>query len=228
VNSDSFRESLELPGKSNRNWNYCLESLLQHGIAKLKDTPQTDQFEPLGRDAWYAEFVSLLARRDYAIRRFVRSLLPSRDGVDDVMQETALECWKKFDDFQPVDAESAADEFVRWACVIARFKTLSWQRDNARDRLVFRDEVIEKLAESATESLNRHDDERRAIETCLQKLPVDQQRLVLSVHSPGESIARIARETGQEARRLYSRINALRVVLLECVERRLAGETGNG
>ena len=201
---------------------------MQHGTAKLNDTPPSEPLEPLSRDARYAEFVSLLARRDHAIRRFVRSLLPSRDSVEDVMQETALECWKKFDDFQPVDAESAADGFVRWACVIARFKVLSWQRDNARDRLVFREEVIEKLAHAATEALERRESERQAVDTCLQKLPLDQQRLVLSVHSPGESIAHIARETGQEARRLYSRVNALRVVLLECVERSLAGETGNG
>ncbi len=205
-----------------------MEPLLQHGITKLDDTPPSDEFEQRGRESRYAEFVSLLARRDHAIRRFVRSLLPSRDGVDDVMQETALECWKKFDDFQPVGAESASDEFVRWACVIARFKALSWQRDNARDRLVFRDAVIEQLARAATESLDRREDERCAVEACLEKMSVDQQRLVLSVHSPGESIARIARETGQEARRLYSLVNALRVVLLECVERRLARETGNG
>ena len=184
--------------------------------------------QSVSRERQYDEFVALLARHDLALRRFVRSLLPSRDGVDDVVQETALECWKKFGDFQPADAESAADEFVRWACVIARFKVLSWQRDNARDRLVFREEVIEKLAHAATESLERREDERRAVDACLQKLPVDQQRLVLSVHSPGESIARIAKETGEQARRLYSRVNALRVILLECVERRLAGETGNG
>ncbi len=90
-----------------------MDPLLQHGIAKLNDTPPSEPFETLSRDARYAEFVSLLARRDHAIRRFVRSLLPSRDGVEDVMQETALECWNKFDDSQPADADSASDKFVR-------------------------------------------------------------------------------------------------------------------
>lgn len=184
--------------------------------------------QAVSRAQQYDEFVALLARHDLTLRRFVRSLLPSRDGVDDVVQETALECWKKFDNFQPESPESASDEFVRWACVIARFKVLSLQRDNARDRLVFREGVIERMARAATESLERSDDERRAVEACLQKLPVDQQRLVLSVHAPGESIARIAKESGEQARRLYSRVNALRAILLDCVKRRLAGEIGNG
>ncbi len=189
---------------------------------------ETDQQASTGREAQYSQFVALIARHDQAIRRFVRSLLPSREGVDDVMQETALECWKKFSDFTPATPDDAVDEFVRWACVIARFKALSWQRDRGRDRLVFRQGVIEALAAAAMDGLDRQESERHAIQTCLQTMPDDQRRLVLSVHSPGESIALIAAETGQKARRLYSRINVLRNLLLDCVQQRLAGEATNG
>ncbi|MEO1617613.1 MAG: sigma-70 family RNA polymerase sigma factor [Planctomycetota bacterium] len=180
------------------------------------------------REQQYDEFVVLLARHDLAIRRFVRSLLPSQDGVDDVVQETALECWKKYGDFQPESNEAAADEFVRWASVIARYKAMSWQRDRARDRLVFRESVIEQLAEGAMASLDQTAEERLAVEACLAELPEDQRRLVLSVHVPGESIARIAEETGVKARQLYSRVNALRTLLLECMKLRLGGEPTNG
>ena len=180
------------------------------------------------RDRQYDEFVVLLARHDLALRRFVRSLMPSLDGVDDVIQETALECWKKFAEFQPADSESASDEFVRWACVIARFKALSWQRDKSRERLVFRESVVELLSRDALESLDQRVEERQAVESCLKKLSEDQRRLVLSVHSPGESIARIAEETGVKARRLYSKVNVLRTLLLECVKGQLEGEAAHG
>ena len=182
----------------------------------------------MDREARYNEFVGLLARHDQAIRRFIRSLLPAREGVDDVMQETALECWKKYDDFTPHDAEQAVDEFIRWACVIARYKVLSWQRDQARDRLVFREGVVEQLAAVAMEQLDKQVVERRAIESCLSKMQEDQRRLLLSVHSPGESIAQLAADTGEKARRLYSKVNVLRKRLLACVEQRLAGEIGHG
>ncbi|PAY19686.1 RNA polymerase factor sigma-70 [Rhodopirellula sp. SM50] len=179
---------------------------------------------PAGREARYGEFVSLLARHDQSIRRFVRSLLPSNQGVDDVMQETALECWKKYESFTPDNAEDAVDEFIRWACVIARYKVLSWQRDSSRDRLVFRESVIERLAQDAMQNLEQRERERKAIETCLGQLDADQRRLVLSVHSPGESIAKIAEETGVKTRRLYSKVNALRKRLLDCVQGRLVEE----
>lgn len=181
------------------------------------------------RETAYNEFVVLLARHDQAIRRFVRSLLPSRDGVDDVMQDTALECWKKFSDFCPQHPEDAANEFIRWACVIARYKALSWQRDKGRDRLVFRDSVIEALAAASLDGIDQNEIERRAVESCLGKMQDDERRLVLSVHSPGQSVATIATETGETARRLYNRVNVLRKRLLQCVQHTLiAGDPSNG
>lgn len=188
--------------------------------------PQDPNSAP--REQEYDEFVSLLARHDLTIRRFVRSLMPSRDGVDDVVQETALECWKKFSDFQPKTPHDAAEEFIRWACVIARFKVLSWQRDKARDRLVLRESVVDRLSETAINSLTQREQEREAVESCLDKLPMDQRQLVLSVHTPGESVARIASKTGQRARRLYSRVNALRKMLLDCVQQQVTGEGNHG
>ncbi|QDV24183.1 sigma-70 family RNA polymerase sigma factor [Aureliella helgolandensis] len=180
------------------------------------------------REQRYREFVALLTRHDLSIRRFVRSLLPSRDGVDDVVQDTALECWKKFSEFNPERSEESADGFIRWACVIARYKAMSWQRNKARDRLVFRETVIERLAQAALDNLDQQQMEQSAIEVCLGKLQEDQRRLVLSVHSPGESIANIAQETGEAARRLYRKVNVLRKRLLECVAQRIAAEVSNG
>lgn len=194
----------------------------------MTDPARTDSEAISSREARYGEFVGLLARHDQSIRRFARTLLPSREGVDDVMQETALECWKKFSDFHPASPEDAATEFIRWACVIARYKALSWQRDRSRDRLVFRESVVEKLAASLPDDPHRLELERQAVESCLQTMPDDQRRLVLSVHSPGESVVMIAAETGQNARRLYSRINVLRKLLLDCVRQQLTGETTHG
>ena len=166
----------------------------------------------------YHRFVGLLARNDQAIRRFIRSLLPSSQGVDDVVQETALECWRKFSDFESSDSAhpdqvQGSDEFIRWACVVARFKVMSCQRDWARDRLVFREHVLEQLAEAAFEQIENRDLERMAVEQCL------------SVYRPGDSVKRIARESGEKSRRLYSKMNGLRKQLLNCVERRLAEES---
>ncbi len=178
----------------------------------------------LSRDDQYDEFVSLLGLCENRIRRFVRSLMVRGDEVDDVMQDVSLECWKKFEAFAPESDDSRVTEFIRWACVIARFKVMSRIRDASRDRLVFREELCEILADETVAICVDRSNRHSALEGCLEKLASDDRRLILSVHAPGESVADIARQSGKEARRLYSRINMLRGMLLNCVQSRLAGE----
>lgn len=173
------------------------------------------------KDDQYDQFVSLLARHEQAIRAFVRSLLPTSQDVDDVMQETGLVCWRKFDSFR---LEGDGGEFVRWACVIARFEILRHRRNYARDRLVFDEDVIEILASDAESRLNQAEAERQAVAHCLEKLAPAERRLLLSVHRPGDSIAKIAADTKQQARRLYSRVNVLRDLISQCLRMRLAEE----
>jgi RNA polymerase sigma-70 factor (ECF subfamily) len=171
------------------------------------------------RDDQYDEFVSLLTRHERAIRGFVRSLLPSWQDVDDVMQETGLVCWRKFDSFHTTDDSG---EFARWACVIARFEVLRHRRNCARDRLVFDEDVIEVLAADAESRLNKAEAEREAVTHCLRELREPERRLLLSVHMPGDSVAQIAADTGQKARRLYSKVNVLRDLISQCLRMRLA------
>ena len=176
------------------------------------------------RDQQYDEFVALLGHGENRVRRFVRSLMIRSAEIDDVMQDVSLECWRKFDSFTPDSKESQHEEFVRWACVIARFKVMSRLRDAARDRLVFDEGLADILAAESESIAATHFDRHAALEGCLGKLPADDRRLLLSVHAPGESVAKIARETGTQSRRLYSRVNSLRWQLLKCVRSNLAAE----
>lgn len=169
----------------------------------------------------YETFLALLARHERAIRGVVRSVLPSSHDADEVMQEVGLACWRKFSDFQN---NASPDGFFRWACVVARFEILKYRRKCARDRLVLSEEIIQLLAADAEERCAVAASERHALEACLKRLPPADQRLLLSVHTPGDSVAAIARQLGQQTRRLYSRIARLRELVGECVRRKLAEE----
>ncbi|MEM6981174.1 MAG: sigma-70 family RNA polymerase sigma factor, partial [Planctomycetota bacterium] len=170
-------------------------------------------------DARYESFVGLVARHDRQVRSYIRSLMITGDGVDDVFQETMLECWKKFASFELSSGEEGG--FGRWACAIARFKVLRRRRDAARDRLEFSDALFDQLAEEALDQLPHYKAQRRAIERCLSKMDASSQRLLLSIYRSGESVAKIAKETGEQTRRLYHRLENLRKGLLDCVTKQL-------
>ena len=170
-------------------------------------------------DHRYASFTRLFLHNERKVRAFVRAIMTSDVGVDDVLQEAALVAWRKFSDLQE------GEDFGLWACVIARYEVLKWQRRQTRDRLVFSEQTLKLLADAELENVVLRERERTALESCLQKLLEAERALVMSVHTPGSSVARIAEETGQQARRLYQKVSKLRLALLHCVNARLAEET---
>ncbi len=180
----------------------------------MTEPPNTDRYE---------QFVALFARHERAVRGVIRSMLPTSQDADEVMQEVGLACWHKFSNFQ---ADGSQDAFFRWACVISRFEVLKYRRKCARDRLVLSDETIHLLSADAEDRCLVAERERQALEGCLNGLSPADRRLLLSVHTRGDSVADIARQLGQSARRLYSRVNKLRELMGECVQRKLA-EGGN-
>lgn len=178
---------------------------------------------PASKDEQYERFMSLFVGAERAIRAYVRSLLQSSREVDDLMQDIGLACWHKFSQF---DHTGTRDDFIRWCCVISRFEVLRFRRSRARDRLVLSEETVQLLADQALDRMQRSDAERQALAECLSKLNDPERRLLLSVHTRGDSISRIASESSQKARRLYSKLNALRELVAECVRGQVAqGET---
>ncbi|MEN8716902.1 MAG: hypothetical protein ABF384_18485, partial [Verrucomicrobiales bacterium] len=66
-----------------------------------------------------------------------------------------------------------------WAKVIVRFKAMHARRSVARDRLVLSEETVALLAEDTPDSNSeRIHLERKALDSCLQKLSFENRSLV--------------------------------------------------
>ena len=100
-------------------------------------------------DQHHDQFLRLFAEYEPALRTFVRSLLPSRGDASEVMQEVAVVLWQKFGEFD------AARDFRKWAYGVARYEALAYRRDRVRDRHVFDDELVGRLARMPLEAYRR-------------------------------------------------------------------------
>jgi RNA polymerase sigma-70 factor (ECF subfamily) len=163
-------------------------------------------------------FLRLFMEHEESLRVFVRSLLFTREEEREVMQEVAVVLWRKF------DASMSAESFCRWAFGVARMEVLAFRRDRARDRHVFGDDVMEMLAETVLEQADPLEDERRALERCLQKLPEAQRQLVQSAYAPGVQIDLLAQQLGRTAMALYKTLHRIRLTLMDCTRRVLNSE----
>ena len=166
----------------------------------------------------HEQFLRLFAEHEPAIRAFARLLLQRREDVSGVMQEVTVTLWQKFDCFD------SSQDFRKWAFGIVRFKVLAHLRDLSRNRFVFDDELVNRLADEASASDQRHDAQREALDACLQKLPPPQRDLILAAYEKGTRMDELAARRGETAMSLYKKLQRLRQALLECVRRTIAQE----
>ena len=172
----------------------------------------SDDTTDSGNDEHYEAFVKLFAHHEAELRRFVGSFLPSWGDVDEVVQRAAIAIWRKFDQF---DLDT---DFMKWACVVTRFEALAYRRKMARDRLVFREDVLELMAEEAAEELKGRNAQHTALESCLLAMPEKQRQFVMLAYTPGVNVKEMAEEAGSTAAAFYMRLKRMRRQLMKCIE----------
>jgi len=191
-----------------------------HGRSPIAELPDMETSRVDDAGGRHAPFLRLFTANESSIRSYVRRLLPSRNDVDDLMQNIAVVLWEKFGQFR------IGGDFRAWAFGIARFEVLAWLRDKGRDRRTLAGDVMELIAdESATpESESALSTQRLALEHCLGKLPVEQRQLLLYAHQPGSSMGDVAAQSGRTKVAFYQWLYRLRHSLLNCVRRQVAQE----
>jgi RNA polymerase sigma-70 factor (ECF subfamily) len=164
-------------------------------------------------DPQHTQFLRLYAEHEQALHGYVRSMLPDRHEVSEVMQEVIVTLWQKFED---------AVDFRRWAFGVARMKVLHHLQSKKRDRHVFGEDLIQQLADRQMELEERHVTQREALEHCLEKLPELQRELVLTAYTKGTRMDDLAAQRGETAMAIYKKLHRIRQALLECVRHTLA------
>ena len=169
------------------------------------------------------QFDELFARNEAALRAFARSLLPSWDAVDEVIQAASLIMWRKL---EQVDLP---DGFLPWGKVVVRFEAKKYCRTRARDLHVFDPDLLEILADHQDEweepDLER---EQTALEECLDGVSDSTRQLVLAPYQGHGFLTRLAEAGGRSRNSLYKQIRRIRARLEQCVSEKLGGYAAEG
>ena len=167
-------------------------------------------------DHQHDQFLRLFAEHEPTLRTFVRSLLPSRGDVSEVMQEVAVVLWRKFEEL------SDLADFRPWAFGVAKFKALAFLRDRMRDRLVFDEDVLELLAAEVADDADAYEAERVALDECIGKLDAAQRKLLDAAYAPGVRMDELATSMGRTPMSFYKALHRIRLALMDCTQRALA------
>jgi len=162
--------------------------------------------------------MQLFLEAEEALRGFLRSLVPTRQDAQELMQEVAAVLWRKFEQLE------SPQDFRRWAFGVARMQALAFRRDRARDRHTFDEELLIMLAAEMEKAQDLLHAQRQALDSCLEKLPATQRALVTAVYHTGTKIEQVAQLMGKTPMALYKLLHRIRVALLNCVTAKLNRE----
>ncbi len=163
-------------------------------------------------------FARLLGRCQRKVFLYALGLIHNAADAEEVLQETNIVLWRKFDEYEP------GTSFESWACRVAYFEVLKYRERAARERRVFSLDLVETLAAEAEKVADQFDDRRDALQGCLTKLRDADRRLVLNRYRPGATTRGLAKATGRSVQGTRKSLHRIRMTLFECIQRTLTAE----
>jgi RNA polymerase sigma-70 factor (ECF subfamily) len=167
------------------------------------------------------DFVQRLTAAQFALCAYITFLVGNPEDAKDILQDVNLTLWKEaagYDFGRP---------FLAWAKAVAFYQVKTFRARQARDRLVFDETLLEKMAAEAAEADEDEGGMRRmleALEHCVESLSAGQKALLRQRYAQGQGVNVIAGTLRRSADAVSMLLYRIRDKLGQCVERALAEE----
>jgi RNA polymerase sigma-70 factor (ECF subfamily) len=163
-------------------------------------------------------FMRLWTAAQPAVSGYVRALVRDREVADEVLQETSLVLFRRFDEYDE------QRPFVAWALGIAKFQVLSLNRDAARSRVAFDTELLVRFTETWGELAPGASDRSLFLQDCIQRLTARARQMARLRYYDELTAEEIARQIGGSGAAVRVALQRIRQQLRDCVERQLRAE----
>lgn len=161
-------------------------------------------------------FTRLWAECQRPVYLYAMSLLFNSADAEEVLQETNMILWRKFDQYR------AGTDFLKWAYAIAHYEVMKVRQQRTRERRLFSDDFLEMLAVRVRRSADECETRRQALADCMSKLRETDRDLLLRRYQRGATTRDVAAAVGRSVGGTRKTLHRIRAALTECVRRTLA------
>jgi RNA polymerase sigma-70 factor (ECF subfamily) len=162
------------------------------------------------------DYTELMAAYQPRLLAYIRTLVANPDVAKDVLQQTNLVLLKKAKEFE------AGTSFSAWSRRVAYFEVLAQRRTMGRERILFDEGLLEKMASTAELRSDYFEDRREALRECLRRLPGNLRAILAERYVDQEAVAKIARDRGATTNAVSQQLFRAKSSLMKCVSQRLA------
>lgn len=166
-------------------------------------------------DAQQELFTRLWTAVQPAVAGYIRALVRDDPVADDLTQETALVLLRTFSSYDP------QRPFLPWALNTAKFQILGHRRDEARCRVLFDGDLLDRITENWGDAAPQISGEQAALGECLETLAPHARKLLRLRYDETLDSTQIARQLATTAAAVRMALQRAREQLRVCVERRL-------
>jgi RNA polymerase sigma-70 factor, ECF subfamily len=160
-----------------------------------------------------ARFLRLFLASQPELFRYVAALVPHLGDAEEIIQQTAIALWKKFDQYDP------GQPFTPWACRFALNITKQWVAERKRWQSLLERGLAEELANRRDELRPQFESRLAHLDQCLEKLPDEQRGVVEAYYFRRQSVEAIATGTRRSVEGVYKTLQRIRGLLRDCIER---------
>lgn len=169
--------------------------------------------DPIPFDDHTLAVQTLFVQHQQAVLAYVLSLEPDLHDAQEIVQETFVTASRKAAMFV------GGTNFLAWACSIACFNTLHFQRTRGRRNARLAEDVVELLAGHDDEDFSVFQSRVTALRRCLQELAPKARELINLRYHAGKLPEQIAGDVGWTANSVRVALTRARNALRECLGR---------
>lgn len=165
-------------------------------------------------------FAELYTNCQQRLLGYVIGLVRNGTDAQDILQQTAVTAWQKFDEFDP------ETDFMRWVVTIARYKTLNFVKKRRYDKVYFDQSMMEQLGDNVCNVAAELTEQRgTALSQCMKKLSSADIRLIECRYTYELGSKEIAQVIQRSQTSVCNSLKRIREALLQCVKRQMETET---
>jgi RNA polymerase sigma-70 factor (ECF subfamily) len=163
---------------------------------------------------WQEDFVRLFGLNQGRVFAYIVTLVPNRADAEDVLQQTSLVIYRRFQEFDP------QRDFVRWACGIAFRVALNHLKKQRRDRHVFNDDLLKQIGQERLARAEVLEHRQDALHQCLDKLTASDRKIVEHYYLSGSTTGKeVAAQLGRPVNTVLKALIRIRSNLHRCIDR---------
>jgi RNA polymerase sigma-70 factor, ECF subfamily len=159
-----------------------------------------------------ASFLRLFLSAEREVYRSVVALVPSLADAEEIVQQTAVALWSKFDQYD------TSRPFTPWACRFAVNITHQWVARRLRWQALLDGGLAEELTRRREEMRPQFETRLRHLDGCLEKLEAEQRAIVEAYYFRRKDVAEIAAESQRSVDAVYKLLQRIRSMLRHCIE----------